>query len=130
MLQPKRTKFRKQHKGRNRGLAHRGSSVSFGTYGLKSTGRGRMTARQIEAARRAMTRLRRSGLVGYASGLGALGIVGLFAATIGAQIVTGAPLFAIAGSTGLFGAVGVFLGATAALLVGLYAVFGLAMRQQ
>ena len=56
MLQPKRTKFRKQHKGRNRGLAHRGSSVSFGEYGLKATGRGRMTARQIEAGRRAMTR--------------------------------------------------------------------------
>jgi large subunit ribosomal protein L16 len=56
MLQPKRTKFRKQHKGRNRGLAHRGSSVSFGDYGLKSTGRGRLTARQIEAGRRAMTR--------------------------------------------------------------------------
>lgn len=56
MLQPKRTKFRKQHKGRNRGLAHRGSTVSFGEYGLKSTGRGRMTARQIEAGRRAMTR--------------------------------------------------------------------------
>ena len=56
MLQPKRTKFRKQQKGRNRGLAHRGSSVSFGEYGLKSTARGRMTARQIEAGRRAMTR--------------------------------------------------------------------------
>ena len=56
MLQPKRTKFRKQHKGRNRGLAQRGSSVAFGEYGLKSTGRGRITARQIEAARRAMTR--------------------------------------------------------------------------
>ena len=56
MLQPKRTKFRKQHKGRNRGLAIRGSSVSFGEYGLKATGRGRLTARQIEAARRAMTR--------------------------------------------------------------------------
>jgi large subunit ribosomal protein L16 len=56
MLQPKRTKFRKQMKGRNRGLAHRGSSVSFGEYGLKATSRGRMTARQIEAARRAMTR--------------------------------------------------------------------------
>ena len=56
MLQPKRTKFRKQHKGRNRGLAIAGSKVSFGTYGLKSIGRGRMTARQIEAARRAMTR--------------------------------------------------------------------------
>ena len=56
MLQPKRTKFRKQMKGRNRGLALRGSSVSFGEYGLKATGRGRITARQIEAARRAMTR--------------------------------------------------------------------------
>ena len=56
MLQPKRTKFRKMHIGRNRGLAIAGSKVSFGTYGLKSVGRGRMTARQIEAARRAMTR--------------------------------------------------------------------------
>jgi len=56
MLQPKRTKFRKQMKGRNRGLAHRGSAVSFGEYGLKATDRGRLTARQIEAARRAMTR--------------------------------------------------------------------------
>jgi len=56
MLQPKRTKFRKQHKGRNRGIANRGSSVSFGEYGLKATARGRVTARQIEAARRAMTR--------------------------------------------------------------------------
>jgi|TARA_B100001750_G_C15359620_1_gene521503 large subunit ribosomal protein L16 len=56
MLQPKRTKFRKQHKGRNRGLAQRGSSVSFGEYGLKATDRGRLTSRQIEAARRAMTR--------------------------------------------------------------------------
>src|SRR5690554_96306 len=56
MLQPKRTKFRKQMKGRNRGLAHRGSKVSFGDFGLKATGRGRLTARQIEAARRAMTR--------------------------------------------------------------------------
>jgi large subunit ribosomal protein L16 len=56
MLQPKRTKFRKQHKGRNRGLAFAGSDVSFGEYGLKSTGRGRLTARQIEAARRAITR--------------------------------------------------------------------------
>ena len=56
MLQPKRTKFRKQHKGRNRGLAQRGSAVSFGEYGLKAMGRGRLTARQIEAARRAMTR--------------------------------------------------------------------------
>ena len=56
MLQPKRTKFRKVQKGRNRGLAQRGSSVSFGEYALKAIGRGRMTARQIEAARRAMTR--------------------------------------------------------------------------
>lgn len=56
MLQPKRTKFRKQQKGRNRGLAQRGNTVSFGEFGLKSTGRGRITARQIEAARRAMTR--------------------------------------------------------------------------
>jgi large subunit ribosomal protein L16 len=56
MLQPKRTKFRKQQKGRNRGLAQRGNTVAFGEYGLKSTGRGRITARQIEAARRAMTR--------------------------------------------------------------------------
>jgi large subunit ribosomal protein L16 len=56
MLQPKRTKFRKMMKGRNRGLAQRGSAVSFGEYGLKATGRGRITARQIEAARRTMTR--------------------------------------------------------------------------
>ncbi len=64
MLQPKRTKFRKQHKGRNRGLALRGSDVSFGEYGLKATGRGRITARQIEAARRAMTRhIKRGGKI-------------------------------------------------------------------
>ena len=56
MLQPKRTKYRKQHKGRNRGLAQVGSSVSFGEFGLRATGRGRLTARQIEAARRAITR--------------------------------------------------------------------------
>ena len=56
MLQPKRTKFRKQFKGRNRGLAQRGNTVSFGEYGLKAIGRGKLTARQIEAARRAMTR--------------------------------------------------------------------------
>ncbi len=56
MLQPKRTKFRKQHKGRNNGVAVRGSSVSFGDYGLKSVGRGRITARQIEAARRTISR--------------------------------------------------------------------------
>lgn len=64
MLQPKRTKFRKVQKGRNRGLAHRGSKVSFGEYGLKSTSRGRITARQIEAARRAMTRhIKRGGKI-------------------------------------------------------------------
>jgi large subunit ribosomal protein L16 len=56
MLQPKRTKFRKQFKGRNRGLATTGSKVSFGEFGLKAVERGRITARQIEAARRAMTR--------------------------------------------------------------------------
>ena len=56
MLQPKRMKFRKMQKGRNRGLAHRGSKVSFGEFGLKATGRGRLTARQIEAGRRAITR--------------------------------------------------------------------------
>ena len=56
MLQPKRTKFRKQHTGRNNGTALRGSNVSFGEYGLKSVSRGRMTARQIEAARRAISR--------------------------------------------------------------------------
>jgi large subunit ribosomal protein L16 len=56
MLQPKRTKFRKQFKGRNRGLATAGGKVSFGEFGLKAVGRGRLTARQIEAARRAMTR--------------------------------------------------------------------------
>jgi large subunit ribosomal protein L16 len=56
VLQPKRTKFRKQHKGRNRGLALRGGRVSFGEFGLKAVGRGRLTARQIEAGRRAITR--------------------------------------------------------------------------
>jgi len=56
MLQPKRTKFRKQQKGRNRGLAFRGNRVSFGEYALKATSRGQITARQIEAARRAITR--------------------------------------------------------------------------
>ncbi len=61
MLQPKRTKFRKQHKGRNRGLAQSGNSVAFGEYGLKATDRGRITARQIEAARRAMTRFVKRG---------------------------------------------------------------------
>lgn len=56
MLQPKRTKFRKMHKGRNRGLAQAGNSVSFGEFGLKAIGRGRLTARQIEAARRTISR--------------------------------------------------------------------------
>jgi len=56
MLQPARTKYRKQQKGRNRGVATRGTKVAFGEYGLKATTRGRLTARQIEAARRAMTR--------------------------------------------------------------------------
>lgn len=64
MLQPKRTKFRKQHKGRNRGLATTGNKVSFGEFGLKAVGRGQITARQIEAARRAMTRyVKRGGKV-------------------------------------------------------------------
>ncbi|HEU5399543.1 MAG TPA: 50S ribosomal protein L16 [Gammaproteobacteria bacterium] len=61
MLQPKRTKYRKQHKGRNRGLAQSGNNVAFGEYGLKATTRGRITARQIEAARRAMTRFVKRG---------------------------------------------------------------------
>lgn len=64
MLQPKRTKFRKLHKGRNRGLAQRGSKVSFGEFGLKALDRGQLTARQIEAARRALTRhIKRGGKV-------------------------------------------------------------------
>ncbi|KPK66816.1 MAG: 50S ribosomal protein L16 [Acidithiobacillales bacterium SM23_46] len=61
MLQPKRTKFRKQQKGRNRGLATRGNKVSFGEYGLKATTRGNLTSRQIEAARRALTRFVKRG---------------------------------------------------------------------
>lgn len=64
MLQPKRTKFRKQFKGRNRGIASRGNKVSFGDYGLKVVERGRITARQIEAARRAVSRaIKRGGKV-------------------------------------------------------------------
>ena len=64
MLQPKRTKFRKQFKGRNRGMANNGNKVSFGEYGLKAADRGRLTARQIEAARRAMTRhIKRGGKI-------------------------------------------------------------------
>jgi len=56
MMQPKRTKYRKQFKGRNAGFAQRGSSVAFGEFGLKTTDRARMTAREIEAARRAISR--------------------------------------------------------------------------
>ncbi len=56
MLQPKNTKFRKAQKGRNRGLAQRGNKVSFGEFGLRATTRGRITSRQIEAGRRAITR--------------------------------------------------------------------------
>src|SRR5258708_38332389 len=64
MLQPARTKYRKQQKGRNRGVATRGTKVSFGEYGLKATTRGRLTARQIEAARPAMTRyIKRGGRI-------------------------------------------------------------------
>jgi large subunit ribosomal protein L16 len=64
MLQPKRTKYRKMMKGRNRGLASRGNKVSFGEYGLKATTRGRLSSRQIEAARRALTRfIKRGGRV-------------------------------------------------------------------
>jgi large subunit ribosomal protein L16 len=64
MLQPKRTKYRKQQKGRNRGLAQRGNKVSFGEFGLKATTRGQLTSRQIEAARRALTRfIKRGGRV-------------------------------------------------------------------
>ncbi len=64
MLQPSRRKYRKEQKGRNKGIATRGSKVSFGDFGLKATGRGRLTARQIEAARRAMTRhIKRGGRI-------------------------------------------------------------------
>jgi len=64
MLQPARRKYRKEHKGRNRGLALRGAHVAFGEYGLKATERGRLTARQIEAARRAISRhIKRGGRV-------------------------------------------------------------------
>ena len=64
MLQPKRTKYRKVHKGRNDGLSWNGNAVSFGEFGLKATGRGRLTARQIESARRAMTRhIKRGGRI-------------------------------------------------------------------
>jgi large subunit ribosomal protein L16 len=61
MLQPKRTKFRKVHKGRNTGSAQRSNRVSFGEYGLKATTRGQITARQIESARRAISRFVKRG---------------------------------------------------------------------
>lgn len=64
MLQPARRKFRKEHKGRNTGVATRGNTVAFGEYGLKSIDRGRLTARQIEAARRAINRrIKRGGRI-------------------------------------------------------------------
>ncbi|MFA5371628.1 MAG: 50S ribosomal protein L16 [Sideroxydans sp.] len=64
MLQPARRKYRKEQKGRNTGIATRGNQVSFGEFGLKAVGRGRLTARQIEAARRAMTRhIKRGGRI-------------------------------------------------------------------
>ncbi|MBI4204902.1 MAG: 50S ribosomal protein L16 [Betaproteobacteria bacterium] len=64
MLQPARRKYRKEQKGRNKGVATRGNKVSFGEYGLKAITRGRLTARQIEAARRAMTRhIKRGGRI-------------------------------------------------------------------
>ncbi|MBL1279662.1 MAG: 50S ribosomal protein L16 [Fluviicola sp.] len=64
MLQPKRTKFRKAQKGRNRGLAHRGSTVAFGSFGLKTLEPSWLTSRQIEAARIAVTRyMKREGKV-------------------------------------------------------------------
>ena len=56
MFQPKRTKYKKQQKGRNTGYSSRGNTINFGTFGLKATSRGQLTSRQIEAARRAMTR--------------------------------------------------------------------------
>ena len=61
MLQPKQTKFRKMHKGRNRGLAQNGNTIAFGRYGLVAQTRGRITSRQIESARRAMTRYMKRG---------------------------------------------------------------------
>ncbi len=64
MLQPARRKYRKEQKGRNKGIATTGARVSFGEFGLKAIGRGRLTARQIEAARRAMTRhIKRGGRI-------------------------------------------------------------------
>ena len=64
MLQPKRTKYRKQQKGRNRGIAQRGNRLAFGSFGIKTLDRGRITNRQIESARIAMTRfMKREGKV-------------------------------------------------------------------
>lgn len=64
MLQPKRTKYRKQQKGRIKGLAHRGSTIAFGSFGLKTLAMGRLTSRQIESARIALTRhMKREGKV-------------------------------------------------------------------
>ena len=64
MLQPARRKYRKEQKGRNKGVATAAAKVNFGEYGLKAVGRGRLTARQIEAARRAMTRhIKRGGRI-------------------------------------------------------------------
>ena len=64
MLQPSRRKYRKEQKGRNTGIATRGAAVSFGDFGLKATERGRLTARQIEAARRAISRhIKRGGRI-------------------------------------------------------------------
>ena len=64
MLQPAKRKYRKEHKGRNTGMAVRGSSVAFGSYGLKAITRGRLTSRQMESARRAMTRhIKRGGRI-------------------------------------------------------------------
>ena len=80
MLQPKRRKYRKEQKGRNTGVATRGSSVAFGDFGLKAVGRGRLTARQIESARRAMTRhIKRGGRI-WISDAGAAGAAAAAAA--------------------------------------------------
>jgi len=70
MLQPKQTKFRKMHKGRNRGLAQSGNTIAFGEFALKATTRGRITARQIESARRAMTRSIKRGALEVRMGKG------------------------------------------------------------
>ena len=67
MFQPKRTKYRKQQKGRNTGNAMRGNTISFGTFALKATSRGMLTSRQIESARRAMTRKVKRGCLLYTS---------------------------------------------------------------